>query len=106
MTDAQKLLALPLGELLGRLLAREQAATPWFDIRDPTSPVPYRVALAAAQRGELAVHRVGRRGLVRKEDLDAWIAQQPTLATPIDAPATEPTAAEKILTREGWRRAG
>lgn len=108
MTDAEKLLARPLGEILALLLAREPAAATWIDIRDPASPVPYRAALAAARRGELSVHRVGRRGLVRREELDAWIAAQPTLANVAvsDEPKTEPSAAEKILAREGWRRAG
>lgn len=109
MTDLETLLSTPLGEVLARLMNTSgfAAASPWLDIRDEAaSPVPYRQALAAAQRGELKVHRVGRRGLVRREELDAWIARQPTLADVPDAPKGAPSPAEQILARQGWRRAG
>lgn len=103
--DIEALLRTPLGDLLARLLRPEEPSTTWIDIRDPaSSPVPYRAALAAAQRGELAVHRVGRRRLVRRQDLDRWVASRPTVVDQPEPSTPTQSDAERILAREGWRK--
>jgi excisionase family DNA binding protein len=96
--------ALTLGEIANALAGtRAEAPSAWIDIRSDASPVPYRHALAAAQRGELNVHRIGRRGLVRREELDEWIARQPTIGSEPEKIEDDESPAARILRREGWR---
>jgi hypothetical protein len=101
-------LDMTLRELLTKLLEPPEApADPWVDLRSEACPVPYRQALSAGQRGELALHKVGRRLLVRRSELDRWIEtqrMQPTAAP--EGKAEPPSNVQHILEREGYRRKG
>jgi hypothetical protein len=46
----------------------------WISIRD--SNYPWRQLVAAAERGECAVSRVGRKLMMRRDELDRWLAAQ------------------------------
>lgn len=65
-------LDLTVRALLERLLTREQANDGWVNIRDERWP--WRQLVAAAERGECSVSRVGRKLMMRREDLDRWLA--------------------------------
>jgi len=67
-----ELLKLTLGELLERLLARPaDDGAGWVNIRDERWP--WRRIVAAAQRGECQVSKVGRQLLMRREELGRWL---------------------------------
>jgi hypothetical protein len=74
MTDP---LDLPLRELLALLLnAKTQPSNDagWVNIR--TDDLPWRQLVAAAERGEVLVSRVGRKLLMKRADLDGWLEKQ------------------------------
>src|SRR5262245_38194082 len=62
-----------LRTLLAKLLERENApvALDWINVR--CDDYPWRHLVAAGERGELTVARVGRKLLVRRPDLDRWL---------------------------------
>ena len=66
-------LDMPLRAFLARLAAPSAAADPdpWVDIR--SDRWPWRRIVDGAERGECVVARVGRRLLMRRSELDAWI---------------------------------
>jgi excisionase family DNA binding protein len=103
--DGAALLDLTLRDLLARLVGPGGTTEPdhWIDPRNAASPVPYRTVLSAARRGDLALCKVGRRLLVRRSELDRWIAAQPIGAQP--APATvAPHGITHILQAHGYAR--
>lgn len=82
-TDTTALLALPLGELLRRLCESQGGGDtdPWLDVE----PALRRRVVAAAERGEVMVSRIGRRVLWRRSERDAFIERhrvQPRAAEP------------------------
>lgn len=64
-------------------------ADEWLDARS-CSPLSYRRVLALVSSGELPASRDGRRVLVRRADVDAWIAAQRT------SPARESPANDSL----------
>lgn len=96
-------LDLTLRTLLERLLAREQSNDGWVNIRDERWP--WRQLVAAAERGEVAVSRVGRKLMMRREDLDRWLDAhriQPRQPEPKPTPHDEHL--NKMLEGAGFRR--
>lgn len=84
MTDDNEAVVFALRSILAHVVRSavfEAAATlgadpdPWVDLRSKSSPVSWRLAVAAAKRGELEINRVGRARLVRRSALDAWIGR-------------------------------
>lgn len=105
-----ELLSMTLGEVIRSAIRPRDGADPdtWVDPKSPRCPVGYRQVLAAAQRGELEVFRVGRKCLVRKSELDRWIGLPDHLVrgrsdTNGGGGSAEPTAADLVLQRNGWK---
>lgn len=65
-------LNLTVRTLLERLLAAEKQDAEWVNVRG--DQWPWRHIVAAAERGECSVSRVGRKLLMRREELDRWLA--------------------------------
>jgi hypothetical protein len=65
-------------------LLEPKSTTPtnkYVDITDEqANPAGYRQVHDAAERDEIRVHCIGRRRLVLRDELDAWIASRPTIA--------------------------
>ena len=104
--DVERLLKMTVAEALKVLLDRSSVADddPWIDPKSPECPVPYRQILAAAQRGELMMFKVGRKLLVKKTDLDAWIERPEHRVGYESASAPSGSAADLVLERNGWRK--
>lgn len=73
-------LNLPVRVLLERLLDAQKPDAEWVNVRDDLWP--WRHMVAAAERGECAVSRVGRKLLVRREELNRWLATYKIPARP------------------------
>lgn len=69
------LLDLTVRELLATLSTAAVANDPgeWINIRDER--YPWRRIVAAAERGECEVSRVGRRLMMRREELNRWLSR-------------------------------
>lgn len=65
-------LNLTVRSLLELLVAQKQPDAEWVNVR--SDEWPWRHIVAAAERGECAVSRVGRKLLMRREELDRWLA--------------------------------
>ena len=96
----------PLDLTLRDLLERMAAQRPddgWVNIRE--QPWPWRQLVAAAERGEAAVSRVGHRLLMRREELDRWLDTQRIQPAAL-APATPPHEEhmDKLLQAAGFRK--
>lgn len=101
------LLKLTLGELLERLLdARgdDGSLAGWVSIRDERWP--WRRILAAAQRGECQVSKVGRQLLMRREELDRWLGLQSIRSKRNAADTTDAVGdhIDAMLRSKGYRR--
>lgn len=84
---------------------RASESSDWSDITDDAAnPAGYRQIHAAAERGEIEVHRVGRRRLVRRAELDAWIASRPKLGEADTVQQNESSHVAQLVKRAGWRR--
>jgi hypothetical protein len=78
-------------ELLAALVARAggSANDEWVNIRGEV--YPWRRIVAAAERGECEVSRVGRRLMMRRDELDKWLAARRIGPKKIKADAGAPT---------------
>ena len=100
------LLKLTLGELLERALAHAPAAEadPWIDVREQPL-VAHRELLNAGKRGELELYRTGRKTLVRRSELDRWIARpEHRVGAEVQAEPAPASNVEHILQRAGYSR--
>lgn len=61
-----------LVEILATRLQRSDELNVWIDVRN--SQWPWRQLVSAAERGEVDLSRVGRKLLIRKNELDRWLA--------------------------------
>ena len=95
-------LLVALGQALGASANNEED---WIDIRG--QKYPWRHIVDAAERGECEVARVGRRLLMRRQELSRWLS-----TCRIAPPAQKPTATVsekdelKRQVRASLRRAG
>lgn len=99
---------LSIRQILERLISNPANETDWIDIRSPL--YPWKHIVAAAERDEACVSRIGRRLYMRREDLDRWmkkhfIPKRPgsALKFPKSAEPT-PTPVEQMLMSAGFRR--
>ncbi len=101
------LLSITLGELLAlageQLAPRSAESDPW--VNPSKCEISERQVRKAIRSGELRAYRVGRRLLVRRSELDAWIARpehrvQPAVEEKDDAE----DHADRILAAHGWNR--
>lgn len=98
-------LDLTLRALLERLLAARDAANDgWVNVRDERWP--WRQLVAAAERGEVSVSRVGHRLMMRRDELDRWLDAQRIQPR---RPAEEPVPPRdehmsKLLEKAGFGR--
>ena len=60
----------------------------WVDAKG--SGIGVRTFRKAVRDGELEVHRVGRRDLARRADVDRWIRRQPTRERAAPSTAADP----------------
>ena len=68
-------LDMTLRELFQRILdVRASTESGWINVR--TQQLPWRQLVAAAERGEVEVCRVGRKLMMRRNELDRWVALQ------------------------------
>lgn len=112
MAAAQKLSDNPLDmsvrAFLECLVANQQRPdVDWVNVR--TQDLPWRQLVAAAERGEVQVSRVGRRLMMRREELDSWLAKhfikqhRPGDSEPV--PQTDEDAhVMRLIERAGHRR--
>ena len=94
-----------VGDLLTMLGSQPKAdADPWVDPKC-CKEAAFRELLNAGKRGELALSKVGRRYLVRRSELDRWIALQR-----VNGDMRQPTAAGSsvahILEAHGFKKVG
>lgn len=77
MAAAQKLtddpLEMTVRALLERLVANQQVDSDWVNVRG--DQWPWRQLVAAAERGEVQVSRVGRKLMMRRQELDSWLSK-------------------------------
>lgn len=73
-TDLASIIARLVDARLEARLAELRPAQDWID--QSASPLGRRAHLAAVRRGELPGRRVGKKVLVRRADLDAYIAER------------------------------
>jgi hypothetical protein len=68
------ILRMSVAELIGLLASSRTAATadPWVDPK--ACDVAFREVLDAGRRGDCDLSKVGRRYLIRRSELDRWIA--------------------------------
>jgi hypothetical protein len=101
-------LDLTLRALLERLLAAQRPDDGWVNVRDERWP--WRQLVAAAERGEVSLSRVGHRLLMRREDLDRWLDAQRIqprrrgAATADPPPPPRDEHISKLLERAGFRK--
>lgn len=76
----------------------------WVDIR--SSRWPWRQLVAAAERGEVSVARVGRRLMMRTAELDSWLESQriQPRARLRQEPAPAPNRVAHLLADAGYSR--
>jgi excisionase family DNA binding protein len=102
-------LDLTVRELLTRIVDRAPASSvdpdPWVDAA--ACPVGWRHVLDAARRGELEASRIGRKVLVRRSELDRWLAAHRVEVRAAVAPAEKPPPSRvaHILEAAGYRKA-
>jgi hypothetical protein len=101
-------LDMTLRALLERVLQEparsESDAREWINVR--TDDWPWRRIVAAAERGELVVARVGRKLIVRREDLGRWLEAQRIPARTQTSQAQPPSRVAHLLDAAGYRRSG
>jgi hypothetical protein len=102
-------LDLPLRTVLDRVFGQQtQRAddSEWINVR--TKDWPWRHLVAAAERGEVTVSRIGRKLMMRRRDLDRWLESQriPERAQRDVAPARteQPSGVAHILEAHGYRK--
>lgn len=99
-------LDLTVRALLERLLAAQQhESSGWVNIRD--KQWPWRHLVAAAERGEVKVSRVGRKLMMRREELDSWLDAQRIQPRSREAAKPEPAGDEhltRLLEGAGFRK--
>ena len=102
----EDLLAMTLGELVDLVAERRRSSSTeyWIDPKSEGCPVPYRQVLAAGQRGELKLFKVGRKYPVRWSELDAWIKRPEHRVDRAPPTADSGGSADLVLQRNGWRR--
>jgi hypothetical protein len=95
-----------LRSLLERLLAgHETPDSGWVNVR--SDELPWRHIVAAAERGEVHLSRVGRKLLMRRVDLDEWLGRQrvsPRAEKKEALPAADDLAIQHTLARGGMRK--
>jgi hypothetical protein len=79
-------------------------ASDWIDITSNANPAGYRQAHDAGERGELEIRKVGRRRLVRRSELDNWIASRPKVGELEPEQSNSHVAA--LVQAAGFRRTG
>jgi hypothetical protein len=97
-------LDLTLRALLERLLAtHEQSGDGWVNVRDKRWP--WRQLVAAAERGEVSLSRVGRKLMMRREELDRWLdAQRIQPRRAAEKPAPRDEHLSRLLEGAGFRK--
>lgn len=96
-------LDLTLRALLERLLAAQRDDSGWVNVRG--DQWPWRQLVAAAERGECSISRVGRKLLMRREELDRWLALHAIRPRGEAKRATEPAnPVAHLLEDAGYRR--
>ncbi len=101
------LLSITLGELLAlageQLASRSEESDPW--VNPSECEISKRQVKGAIRAGELRAYRVGRRLLVRRSELDAWIVRPEHRVQPdIEDEPDHEDHADRILTAHGWNR--
>lgn len=88
-------LDMSLRDLLVALVERSSVANDadWIDIRGGT--YPWKRIVAAAERGECEVSRVGRRLMMQRAELTRWLSRHRIGPGPAKKTKTEPDAPEK-----------
>jgi hypothetical protein len=100
-------------ELLAVLVERadDSANDAWINIR--SEAYPWRHIVASAEKGECEVSRVGRRLMMRREELNSWLSRrritaaskQKRDATPKTTPEDEVSRqVRRSLERQGYSR--
>lgn len=99
----------PLVEGLRELIAQTihdvleaQDPDPWIDTRSDRCPVGHQHILAAARTGQIDAFRVGRKTLVRRSALDAWIQRAEHREKSLLEAAPAPKSVEHILSSHGY----
>jgi hypothetical protein len=97
MTRTNDPLDLTLRELLASLLREHPPSDPdpWVDLRKEGWPC--RRIAEAAKRGECKVSRVGRRLLMRRSELNAWIDRHQIEVEPDQERAAPPSRIAHLL---------
>lgn len=73
----------------------------WINVR--TDDLPWRQLVAAAERGEVTVSRVGRKLMMRRRDLDRWLEAQAIEApAPKAKPVPESSKVAHLLRAKGY----
>jgi hypothetical protein len=99
---------LTLRALLKRLLGERAHPSDlgWVNVR--VDDCPWRHLVAAAERGEVVVARVGRKLLMRRPDLDAWLESQRieprAAAEPREPLPPQPDRVAHVLAAHGYSR--
>jgi excisionase family DNA binding protein len=87
---ATRLIAAGIVELVRLEFSKGNTAADWID--QNSSPLGRRRHLELVRSGALAASRSGKRVLVRRSDLDAYLAEHATMSASVD-PTTEDEAA-------------
>ena len=95
---ATRLIAAGIVELVRLEFSKGHAAAEWVD--QNTSPLGHRRHLELVRSGALAASRSGKRVLVRRSDLDAYLAEHATTSAAIDASTEDDHAAVAALVAE------
>ena len=98
VNHATRLIAAGIEELVRVELSKGHAVTEWVD--QNASPLGHRRHLELVRRGALAASRSGKRVLVRRSDLDAYLAEHTTATAPVDPPTENEAAAVAAMMSE------
>ncbi len=79
---ATRLIAAGIVELVRLEFSKGRAAAEWLD--QNASPLGHRRHLELVRRGALAASRSGKRVLVRRSDIDAYLAEHTTATPSVD----------------------
>jgi hypothetical protein len=96
-----------LFEMFEKVVAAANRATDtWVDIRD--RKLPWRHIVAAAERGEVKVSRVGRKLLMRQTELNKWLDMQNVQKNRPKEPSNQLPSVEdhvsEMLAEAGYRK--
>lgn len=92
---AKRMLADAVVELIEATIEQGSAANEWLDQK--TSPLGREKHLRLVQQGKLPARKLGKRVLVRKADLDAYLEREGIARGPMSSEAEEVVAAVERL---------